>query len=230
MLADFRTDTFRRLSASYVIAADGGSSPTRGHLGIGYAGRTYAERWVVIDTKVLQEWDGPRPAAVSLQPSPPDRRLPHPAGPSPLGVPGPRRRGREGTTSPMRRCGMCCTTKASPRTRSKVLRAVVYSHHVRVADRWRVGTRLSGRGCRARDAAVDRPRMSAGVRDAANLCWKLAAVVTRPGAGCAARLLPGRTEAACRRGHPPRSTRRSADHRTQPKSLPSHSKSPVARA
>ena len=57
MLADLRTDTFKRIRASYVIAADGGSSPTRGQLGVGYSGRTYSERWVVIDTKVLQEWD-----------------------------------------------------------------------------------------------------------------------------------------------------------------------------
>ncbi len=57
MLADLRTDTFKRVRASYVIAADGGSSPTRGQLGIGYSGNTYAERWVVIDTKVLSEWD-----------------------------------------------------------------------------------------------------------------------------------------------------------------------------
>jgi 3-(3-hydroxy-phenyl)propionate hydroxylase len=35
MLADLRTDTFKRLRASYVIAADGGSSPTRGLLGVG---------------------------------------------------------------------------------------------------------------------------------------------------------------------------------------------------
>ena len=58
MLADLRTDTFKRLRASYVIAADGGSSPTRGLLGVGYTGRTYTERWVVIDTKVIREWDG----------------------------------------------------------------------------------------------------------------------------------------------------------------------------
>ncbi|SKV98982.1 FAD-dependent oxidoreductase [Mycobacteroides abscessus subsp. abscessus] len=45
------------MRASYVIAADGGSSATRGLLGIGYTGRTYAERWVVIDTKVLKQWD-----------------------------------------------------------------------------------------------------------------------------------------------------------------------------
>lgn len=59
MLADLRADAFRRVRASYVIAADGGSSPpTRAQLGIGYEGTTYAERWVVIDTKVLEEWPG----------------------------------------------------------------------------------------------------------------------------------------------------------------------------
>src|SRR5947209_3356725 len=58
MVADLRTDTLQRLHARYVVAADGGSSPTRGQLGIGYTGRTYSERWVVIDTKVLDEWEG----------------------------------------------------------------------------------------------------------------------------------------------------------------------------
>jgi 3-(3-hydroxy-phenyl)propionate hydroxylase len=59
----------------------------------------------------------------------------------------------------------------------KILRAVVYSHHVRFADRWRVG-----RIFLAGDAAHVMPPwigqgMAAGVRDAANLCWKIAAVV-----------------------------------------------------
>ena len=57
MVADLHTDTLKRLRASYAIAADGGSSPTRSQLGVGYTGRTYSERWVVIDTKVLKEWD-----------------------------------------------------------------------------------------------------------------------------------------------------------------------------
>ena len=58
MLADLKADAFRRIRASYVIAADGGSSPIRGQLGIGFSGRTYGERWIVIDTKVLKEWPG----------------------------------------------------------------------------------------------------------------------------------------------------------------------------
>src|SRR6516225_1160328 len=81
MLADLRTDTFKRVRASYVIAADGGSSPTRGQLGVGYTGRTYTERWVVIDTKVIREWEGHdrlrfhcNPARGHLQPSRARRR------------------------------------------------------------------------------------------------------------------------------------------------------------
>jgi len=58
MLADLTVDEFKRIRASYVIAADGGSSAIRGQLGIGFGGRTYGERWIVIDTKVLKEWPG----------------------------------------------------------------------------------------------------------------------------------------------------------------------------
>ena len=59
----------------------------------------------------------------------------------------------------------------------KILRAVVYSHHVRVADRWRVGrVFLAGDAAHAMPPWIGQG-MSAGVRDMANLCWKLAAVV-----------------------------------------------------
>ena len=59
----------------------------------------------------------------------------------------------------------------------KILRAAIYSHHVRVADRWRVGrVFLAGDAAHAMPPWIGQG-MSAGVRDAANLCWKLAAVV-----------------------------------------------------
>ena len=45
-----------RPRAAYVVAADGGSSPTRGHLNVGFEGRSYKDRWVVIDTKVTKPW------------------------------------------------------------------------------------------------------------------------------------------------------------------------------
>ena len=54
---------------------------------------------------------------------------------------------------------------------------MVYSHHVRVADRWRVGrVFLAGDAAHAMPPWIGQG-MSAGVRDAANLCWKLAAVL-----------------------------------------------------
>jgi 3-(3-hydroxy-phenyl)propionate hydroxylase len=80
MLADLRTDTFKRIRASYVIAADGGSSPTRGQLGVGYSGRTYTERWVVIDTKVLQEWDAHDRLRFHCNPARPTVDCPTPLG------------------------------------------------------------------------------------------------------------------------------------------------------
>ena len=116
MLADLRTDTFKRLRASYVIAADGGSSPTRGLLGRRLH-RTHLHRALGRHRHQGDPRMGrPRPAAVPLQPRAPDRRLPHAAGASPLGVPGPRRRGRERNSLPMRPCGRFCTSKASPRS------------------------------------------------------------------------------------------------------------------
>jgi 3-(3-hydroxy-phenyl)propionate hydroxylase len=59
----------------------------------------------------------------------------------------------------------------------ELLRRVVYVHHVRFAERWR-----EGRVFLLGDAAHVMPPwigqgMAAGVRDAANLCWKLAAVI-----------------------------------------------------
>ena len=52
-------------------------SPTRGQLGVGYTGRTYTERWVVIDTKVITEWDGHDRLRFHCNPGRPDRRLSH---------------------------------------------------------------------------------------------------------------------------------------------------------
>src|SRR5262249_47845335 len=80
MLADLRTDAFKRVQASYVIASDGGASPTRGQLGIGYSGRTYAERWVVIDTKVLKEWEAHDRLRFHCNPARPTVDCPTPLG------------------------------------------------------------------------------------------------------------------------------------------------------
>jgi 3-(3-hydroxy-phenyl)propionate hydroxylase len=54
---------------------------------------------------------------------------------------------------------------------------VIYSHHVRVAERWRVGrVFLAGDAAHAMPPWIGQG-MCAGVRDVSNLCWKLAAVL-----------------------------------------------------
>ena len=176
MLADLRTDTFKRFRASYVIAADGGSSPTRGQLGVGYTGRTYGERWVVIDTKVLKEWDATTGCgSTATQPVPPSTARPHSVitgGSTP-----PARMRTSETLLREENIWTVLNDQGITPEHVKILRAVIYSHHVRVADRWRVGrVFLAGDAAHAMPPWIGQG-MSAGVRDAANLCWKLAAVL-----------------------------------------------------
>lgn len=176
MLADLRTDTFKRLHASYVIAADGGSSPTRGQLGVGYAGRTYAERWVVIDTKVIREWDAHDRLRFHCDPARPTVDCPTPLGHHRWEYPA---RAGEDASRLVSDAEVWKVLNAQGITAENVeiLRAVVYCHHVRVADRWRVGRIfLAGDAAHAMPPWIGQG-MSAGVRDAANLCWKLAAVL-----------------------------------------------------
>jgi 3-(3-hydroxy-phenyl)propionate hydroxylase len=176
MLADLRTDTFKRLHARYVIAADGGSSPTRGQLGVGYTGRTDTERWVVIDTKVLKQWDAHDRLRFHCNPARPTVDCPTPLGhhrweyPARIGEDDQELLREEAIWKVLGDQGI------TPE-HVKILRAVIYSHHVRVADRWRVGrVFLAGDAAHAMPPWIGQG-MSAGVRDAANLCWKLAAVL-----------------------------------------------------
>ena len=176
MLADLRTDAVKRLRASYVIAADGGSSPTRGQLGIGYSGRTYAERWVVIDTKVVRQWDTHDRLRFHCDPDRPTVDCPTPLGHHRWEYPA---RAGEDDQKLIRdeEIWKVLTAQGITADDVKILRAVVYCHHVRVAERWRVGrVFLAGDAAHAMPPWIGQG-MSAGVRDAANLCWKLAAVL-----------------------------------------------------
>ncbi|MFZ0228145.1 MAG: bifunctional 3-(3-hydroxy-phenyl)propionate/3-hydroxycinnamic acid hydroxylase [Mycobacterium sp.] len=176
MLADLRTDTLKRVHAGYVIAADGGSSPTRGQLGVGYTGRTYSERWVVIDTKVRREWDGHDKLRFHCNPARPTVDCPTPLGHHRWEYPA---RAGELEQELLRHEAIWKVLNDQGITDAhvEILRAVIYSHHVRVADRWRVGRIfLAGDAAHAMPPWIGQG-MSAGVRDAANLCWKLGAVL-----------------------------------------------------
>ncbi|MDX1888675.1 bifunctional 3-(3-hydroxy-phenyl)propionate/3-hydroxycinnamic acid hydroxylase [Mycolicibacterium sp. 050158] len=176
LVGDASTDTLVRVRASYVIAADGGSSPTRCSLGVGYSGRTYAERWVVIDTEVLQEWDGHDRLRFHCNPDRPTVDCPTPLGHHRWEFPV-RAGGDEATLTSEKAIWEVLHEQGVTEAQVKILRAVVYSHHVRVADRWCVGrVFLAGDAAHAMPPWIGQG-MSAGVRDAANLCWKIAAVL-----------------------------------------------------
>lgn len=176
LVADLRADSLSRITASYVIAADGGSSPTRGLLGIGYSGRTYAERWVVIDTAVLQEWDGHDRLRFHCNPARPMVDCPTPLGHHRWEFPARDAEDEEHLISD-EAVWAVLRDQGITNEHVKILRAVVYSHHVRVADRWWVGrVFLAGDAAHAMPPWIGQG-MGAGVRDAANLCWKLAAVL-----------------------------------------------------
>ena len=81
------------------------------------------------------------------------------------------------TCSPRRRSGRCCSDQGIAEENVKILGFACYSHHVRFADRWRVGrVFLAGDAAHAMPPWIGQG-MCAGVRDVANLCWKLAAVL-----------------------------------------------------
>ena len=176
LLAADGGDQLTRVRASWVIAADGGSSPTRGQLGIGFEGRTYETRWVVIDTAIKRDWPGHDRLRFHCDP-----RRPAVDCPTPLGhhrwefpvLPGEDERELVSEDAVWRLLKRQDITPGHV----DILRAVVYSHHVRFAARWRVGrVFLAGDAAHAMPPWIGQG-MAAGVRDAANLCWKLAAVV-----------------------------------------------------
>ncbi|MDX6741650.1 bifunctional 3-(3-hydroxy-phenyl)propionate/3-hydroxycinnamic acid hydroxylase [Actinocorallia sp. A-T 12471] len=169
-------DTVERLRARYVIAADGGSSLTRAQLNIGYEGRTFEDRWVVIDTEMIEPWPGHDRLRFHCDPARPAVDCPTPLGHHrwefPI-LPGEDETELVSDAAIARLLSRYGITEKNV----KILRATVYSHHVRFAARFRVGrVFLAGDAAHAMPPWIGQG-MAAGVRDAANLCWKLSAVL-----------------------------------------------------
>ncbi len=169
-------DSVRRLRAKYVVAADGGSSLTRAQLNVGYEGRTYEDRWVVIDTKMIEPWPDHDRLRFRCDPARPAVDCPTPLGhhrwefPILPGDDEERLTTDDAIHAMVSRYGI-------GQDQIKILRATVYSHHVRFAARFRVGrVFLAGDAAHAMPPWIGQG-MAAGVRDVANLCWKLDAVV-----------------------------------------------------
>jgi 3-(3-hydroxy-phenyl)propionate hydroxylase len=164
--------------ARFVVACDGASSVVRAQLGIDLLDRGYDEDWLVIDLdlrgampaglpQVIQQVCDPERLATYVPGHPPHHRFefriePHDewsersdALPDPWSLVAP--------------------WGFTPQN-SVLLRSARYRFHALMAQRWRVGNVLL-----AGDAAHQMPPfmgqgLCSGVRDAANLAWKLAAV------------------------------------------------------
>ncbi|WP_369226159.1 bifunctional 3-(3-hydroxy-phenyl)propionate/3-hydroxycinnamic acid hydroxylase [Streptomyces sp. R39] len=169
-------DAVRRLRASYVIAADGGTSLTRAQLNVGYEGRTYTDRWVVIDTEMLKPWPDHDRLRFRCDPARPAVDCPTPLGHHRWEFPVLPGDDEQYLTSDEAIYELVARYGISEDS-VKILRATVYSHHVRFAARFRVGrVFLAGDAAHAMPPWIGQG-MAAGVRDVANLCWKLDAVL-----------------------------------------------------
>jgi 3-(3-hydroxy-phenyl)propionate hydroxylase len=159
--------------AKFLVGCDGGNSATRGWIGSRLVGSTYAERWLVIDARI--ENHGVHNITFFCDPCRPTVRLPAV--------------GSRVRFEFMQLSGEAPEDLASDESVGRLLapfvdfsaveieRRVVYTFHARVADKWR-----NGRVLLAGDAAHLMPPfagqgMNGGMKDVANLGWKLAAVL-----------------------------------------------------
>jgi 3-(3-hydroxy-phenyl)propionate hydroxylase len=166
-----------RAKARYVVACDGAASQVRERLGIDLIDLGFDERWLVVD--VMLRAGDTTPALPSVIQQVCDRQRLATFVPSH----GTHRRWEfrlgddEQVPDAWRLLGRWGITP----TNAELIRATVYRFHALVASRWRDGNVfLVG------DAAHQMPPfmgqgMCSGIRDAANLAWKLAEVVHEQG-------------------------------------------------
>jgi 3-(3-hydroxy-phenyl)propionate hydroxylase len=169
-LADGRAAT---VSARYVVGADGASSLVRQLIGQQFEGETYGEDWLVID-------GGAARSGIDHIEFICDHRRPIPHMPAPGG----RERWefmlRPGETRPQMENDATIASLLAPWGRASAMgieRKAVYRFHARTAEAF-----SKGRIFLAGDAAHITPPFAgqglvAGLRDAANLAWKLAWVL-----------------------------------------------------
>ena len=169
--------TTQTVRARYLVGADGGRSLVRARLGSEMTGKSFPERWLVVDL-AAKEASTPsgtgRTSTSSATRSGPRSAAPNRAA-TPVRVRA-HRRGRQGALRGRGDRPPAAVRHVDPDD-VVVLRRLVYTFNALVADRWRDRRVLLGR-----DAAHMTPQfvgqgMNAGIRDADNLSWKLEAIL-----------------------------------------------------
>ena len=173
---DTANGRIRRVRAKYVVGCDGARSLVRRFIESPMEDLGFHERWLVVDVVLKREM--PELGDYSVQFCDPDRPMTY--------VRGPKRRRRWEMKVPPDVDGAVLTAPAEVWKRlsrwitpedGEIERAAVYIFHSLVASEWRKGRLLI-----AGDAAHQTPPfmgqgMCTGLRDAANLGWKLARAV-----------------------------------------------------
>jgi 3-(3-hydroxy-phenyl)propionate hydroxylase len=171
---DLATGQLVEIPARYVIGCDGARSLVRRFIGSGMDDLGFHERWLVID--VLLKRERPDLGDYSLQFCNPERPATYIRGT------GNRRRWEitvrpeEDATTAIERAWELLAPWITPED-AEIERAAVYTFHSAIAKTW-----CRGRLLLAGDSAHQTPPflgqgMCAGIRDAANLAWKLASVL-----------------------------------------------------
>ena len=173
-IRDLDSGAEQTVSAGWLLGCDGASSSIRRAIGADFGGSTFEQQWIVTDLK-LDVPESEEPTIVfNCDPERPTVTMP---------MPGQRRRwefmlftgeSEEEMLEPERLAGLLAEAGQDPRYSTE--RAVVYTFHARVASDWG-----RGRVYLLGDAAHVTPPfagqgMNAGVRDAGNIWWKIAAV------------------------------------------------------
>lgn len=160
-------------TSKYVIDCSGGSSRIRNGLGIQFAGNTFSEKWLVIDVvgddycgREIQFFCDPKRPAVTLPVSKNRRRWEF------LIMPG-----DDETKIVQETNARSLMATYGAGQAKKIERSLIYTFHARFAERFK-----SGRVILAGDSAHVMPPfagqgLNSGMRDAANLAWKLTTVV-----------------------------------------------------
>ena len=169
----------RTLAAHWMVGCDGANSFVRRRLGIGHTDLAFDEWWMVVDVRLKTPVELPKKCIQYCWPSRPSTFI---VGPGDLRrweiklLPGETPEVFGAPENVARQLARFVDPAAI-----EIWRSAVYRFHALVADRWRAGrVFLAGDACHQTPPFMGQG-MCAGIRDAANLAWRLA-LVLRAGA------------------------------------------------